>query len=66
MNGTWELAVQFTVVTTLATAIGVLVYLRVNPESWPLTTRVGTGFDGAAIGTFAGGLLLLVLPVAMV
>ena len=59
MSDTWDLAVQLAAVTAVATAIGVVVYLRANLEPWPLTARIGVGLAGASIGTFTGGLLLL-------
>ena len=60
MNGAWDLVLQFASVTVAATAIGVIAYMRLNREPWPLTTRIGVSLGGAAIGVFAGGLLLLV------
>ncbi|SRR6266581_2737691 len=59
MDDTWTLFGHFVLATVVATAIGVLIYLRVNSEPWPMTTRIGTGLGGAAAGTFAGGLLAL-------
>jgi len=59
MNDVWGLIVEFATLTTVATVIGVAIYLRMNGEPWPLTTRIGVGLGGASVGTFAGALLLL-------
>lgn len=53
----WSLYAWFGGITVVSTVSAVLIYWYANREPWPLSTRIGAGLGGAAVGTFAGALL---------
>ena len=43
--------------TIISTLVGVIVYARLGKPSVPLSSRIGAGLGGAAVGSFAGMIL---------